>query len=308
MTLAVVCSLAIILIAPVEIHAATWEGLVPCGNYGQKPCNPCYVGELLNGLMNFMMKDLAFPLAGLMLVYAGFRYALSGGNPKNIEAGKKILKNTLIGLFIVIIAFFIVDTAIKTLVGATGTGAKFIDTFGPWNNPFENNPDFCKNYGVLPPPPAGGGVAVVTPPAVVPPAVEGTYSATEARDKLKTEGIIINQNKAECPTGVRYQDVAGGCTSFQGMQKYAIDDAVQLKKDCNCQIVINGAAEKGHSTVGVTHESGRKLDLDLTPGLNSFIEKNCQKKSVPRSDGATEYSCGNDTYAKESNHWDVTFS
>src|SRR3989338_10179442 len=108
MTLAVVCSLAIILIAPVEIHAATWEGLVPCGNYGQKPCNPCYVGELLNGLMNFMMKDLAFPLAGLMLVYAGFRYALSGGNPKNIEAGKKILKNTVIGLFIVIIAFFIV--------------------------------------------------------------------------------------------------------------------------------------------------------------------------------------------------------
>lgn len=114
-------------------------GLVPCGNTGQDPCDPCHAVLLIIRLTNFIVYGLAGPLALLMLMYAGFVFAFSGGSPTRIVAGKTILKNTVIGLLIVVAAFFIVDTAIKVFTGdfksASSGEQSLIKNFGPWNAP-----------------------------------------------------------------------------------------------------------------------------------------------------------------------------
>lgn len=119
------------------------EGIVPCGNPGQPACQPCHVVILVTKLINFGIIYLAVPLAILMFMWAGFRYALSGGSETHIGAAKTILKNTVIGLLIVFGAYFIVDLAIGVLTSSPGgnifSGQKnfinIVAKWGPWNQP-----------------------------------------------------------------------------------------------------------------------------------------------------------------------------
>lgn len=119
---------------PAGFSAAQSPSLVPCGTTNTPPCQPCHFVVLLIRLINFGMKYLAIPLSILMFIWAGFVYAFSGGSPARIEAGKTILKNTVIGLLIVFLAYFAVDTAIKALSGSFQKDG-FIGAFGPWNSP-----------------------------------------------------------------------------------------------------------------------------------------------------------------------------
>lgn len=118
------------------------KGLVPCDTSTTPPCQPCHFVVLLTRLTNYMVTRIAIPIAILMLMYAGFVFALAGGSPNRIAAGKKVLTNTLIGILIVFGAYFIVDTAIKAFTGdfrsISSGGSNFLNLgskFGPWNAP-----------------------------------------------------------------------------------------------------------------------------------------------------------------------------
>ena len=131
-------SLIVIAVAMIVPFSSSAAGLVPCGQEGH-PCTPCDAVLLLIRLTNFMIFTLAGPLALLMFVYAGFVFAFSGGSASRIQAGKDILKRTIIGLLIVMGGYLIVDTTIKIFTGdfrsvASGQ-TKFRDAFGPWNAP-----------------------------------------------------------------------------------------------------------------------------------------------------------------------------
>jgi len=90
------------------------QGLVPCGNEGQNPCDFDYFLILIQSVINFLMFSVASPLAALMFAYAGFKLMTSGGNETAKEDAKKILSSVLFGLFIALSAWLV----IRLIVGA----------------------------------------------------------------------------------------------------------------------------------------------------------------------------------------------
>ena len=55
----------------------------------------------------------------LMIVYGGITMLISGGSSKNVEKGKKIITDAIIGLVIVLTAYILVHFVIDTVLGAT---------------------------------------------------------------------------------------------------------------------------------------------------------------------------------------------
>lgn len=97
------------------------------------------------------------------------------------------------------------------------------------------------------------------------------------------------------------------CTSFDGIRQATIDGAKTLKSASGCALTITGGTEVGHASGTYSHANGYKLDFSLTSCLTSYVQ-NTFTYQGQRSDGAALYrsASGND-YAKEGNHWDVTF-
>ena len=176
----------------------------------------------------------------------------------------------------------------------------------PWNQPFLDK-KACQ--------PAPAGPLSILPPALpsapspgpaAPTPAPSALTAEDARFKLQAAGIDINKN--ECPVGASFQSVPGGCTSLGGVSRIAIDQVVWLKNSCQCAVSVSGGTELGHAEVGITHASGLKLDLNPNSQLDAYILKNTSYTGQ-RSDGAAQYRASNGTiYAKEGNHWDVTFT
>ena len=112
---ALICSilLASFLLA---IPAAQAAGLVPCngavaGN-GLPKCEACHILGLIVNITEFLFKQIALPLAGLMFLVGGIMMMLAAGSETRYKKGKEILVNALFGLVIVLAAFAIVNTLI----------------------------------------------------------------------------------------------------------------------------------------------------------------------------------------------------
>ncbi|MBI4919871.1 hypothetical protein HY838_01095 [Candidatus Azambacteria bacterium] len=274
------------------------KGLVPCGtSYAPHACTVCDFFALAQNIINFMLFIFA-PLATLMAIYIAFIFLLSGGSPAKITDAKEKLRLLVLGIFWVLGSWLVLNTVLNFAVD------KSVFPW-PWNRVV------CE---VAPPP-------VVQPPVSQPPGAgegkfggggtegtagpEGTLTEQEARSTLQNSGITIN--KSACPTGVRYQDVSGGCTSLDGISASTIAQAIQLKNQCNCNFTITGGTELGHAAGAAGHSSRNKLDLGLNPALDQYIQNHSTYIGV-RSDGALQYQTPNGTiYAKEGTHWDVKF-
>lgn len=108
------------------------QGLVPCGGAGQNPCSICDLGILTINVTNFLIKKIAIPLAGLMILVGGLMIMIGSASEERVKVGKKILTNAIIGVIIVFMSWILVDTAIKVLTGSYAQ-RNFFGTFGPWN-------------------------------------------------------------------------------------------------------------------------------------------------------------------------------
>jgi len=102
--------------------------IVPCGAAGD-PCNFCDLFTLVNNIVNFFVKDLAFPLAIVALLYGSVMWITAGGDPGKVEKGRKAITYAIYGIVIVFAAWLIVDTVLKALLeGGVGN----IKGWGPW--------------------------------------------------------------------------------------------------------------------------------------------------------------------------------
>ncbi len=59
-------------------------------------------------------------IAVLLVVYGGFLWMTSAGDPAKVEKAKKVLLNAIIGLIIILLAFVIVSFVIRSIQGVTG--------------------------------------------------------------------------------------------------------------------------------------------------------------------------------------------
>ena len=73
-----------------------------------------FAGGTLGSVIQEALKYI-FPAAGLLLllylIYGGYRYMLSRGDPKSLEQAKGIITTAVIGFIIIFISYWIVQIA-----------------------------------------------------------------------------------------------------------------------------------------------------------------------------------------------------
>ena len=117
-------------------------GLVPCGisKYptplpagspdgavaGAIKC-PCELGHLFimfSRVYTFVLWDIGTPLAGLLVVAGGVLLLISGGDPKRIDLGKRLLWGAFWGIILMFGSWLIIDIVLKA-IGYTGVWNAF---------------------------------------------------------------------------------------------------------------------------------------------------------------------------------------
>src|SRR3990167_6311291 len=89
-------------------------------NFGalENIATPSLGGTTLGTIISLLLTYL-FPLAGLLLflylVFAGFQFLTSGGDPKKVEQAKQRLTNGIIGFIIVFISYWLVQIIARIL-------------------------------------------------------------------------------------------------------------------------------------------------------------------------------------------------
>ncbi|MEK7098780.1 MAG: hypothetical protein AAB908_02665 [Patescibacteria group bacterium] len=116
---------------PLFVFGQTGAGLpkqiVPCKGVD---CTVCDLATLAQNVINTGIFIFIF-LAALLFAYAGFLYLTNEALDKQSEA-RKIFGNVAIGLVVLLAAWLVVDTLMKSVLGGD---------FGPWN-------DICRAVGI----------------------------------------------------------------------------------------------------------------------------------------------------------------
>ncbi len=106
--------------------------LVPCGLTDPvtgkltSQCQFCHLIELIQRVINFIVVQLAAPVATLLFAWAGIRLVTQAGNEEARKQAKQLLKDVLIGFLWVLLAWSAVIAVLNILVKTSDmpTGAE----------------------------------------------------------------------------------------------------------------------------------------------------------------------------------------
>lgn len=115
--------LSVLLLLPIVALAKEASGLIPCGNTppggGPVPldqqCDFIDLMKAIQGVLNFIIYQLATPIAVFMFAFAGFKLVTSEGSTSAKDLAKKIFTNTLIGYAVMLSAFLIMKLIFSML-------------------------------------------------------------------------------------------------------------------------------------------------------------------------------------------------
>jgi hypothetical protein len=93
--------------------AASAAGLVPCNG---PDCEACDLVKLGQNVINFLI-EISAAVGALMFAIGGFMMVTSGGDSGKVKTATGIMTNVVIGFIILLAAWLIVDTVMKTFVG-----------------------------------------------------------------------------------------------------------------------------------------------------------------------------------------------
>ncbi|MBI3952629.1 MAG: hypothetical protein HY336_01580 [Candidatus Doudnabacteria bacterium] len=104
----------------------TRAAIVPCGGQSQDPCTLPILINTVARIINFLLS-WAWLVATLFLLWSAWGMVTAGGNSEKINEAKSTLSNAIIGFFLVMTAFLLLNL-IVSLVSGSGmprTGALF---------------------------------------------------------------------------------------------------------------------------------------------------------------------------------------
>jgi len=107
----ILASLVFALIAYTPVVYAA--GLVPCT--GKDPCKLNQILVVIERIIDFLIKGVIIPLAGLSILIAGLYYLSGAITPANKEKAKSILWTVLGGLVLALAASLIVGAILDAL-------------------------------------------------------------------------------------------------------------------------------------------------------------------------------------------------
>jgi hypothetical protein len=105
----------------------TTTGLAQLAQCSGTDCSACNVVHLANGFIKWLI-GFTFILFTILLFVAGVRMVTSGGNSHAVEESKGSFVNAIIGLIIILSAWLIVDTIMRSLVGTPGHEGQLISS------------------------------------------------------------------------------------------------------------------------------------------------------------------------------------
>jgi hypothetical protein len=118
-------AVSIVLSVAGNAYAAGFVQIVPDSCNQRGGCQSvCDIAQLAQNVLNDGIF-IAVVLSAILFAYAGFQYVTAGGNEGKTGNAKKLFTDVIIGLVIILAAWLIVDTIMKTFTG---------DKFGPWNS------------------------------------------------------------------------------------------------------------------------------------------------------------------------------
>jgi len=95
-----------------------------CSDYKNVPCTFCHFFVMLDGIIDFALINIVFPLAILLFVVGGALFIFSAGDPGRVTQGKTIMKGVVIGLVIILGAWLVVNTFFNLIGVAEWTGLR----------------------------------------------------------------------------------------------------------------------------------------------------------------------------------------
>ncbi|MWA15992.1 hypothetical protein E5671_43600 [Streptomyces sp. BA2] len=155
--------------------------------------------------------------------------------------------------------------------------------------------------------------------AVVPASAMSASSASGAAASGERAAAVTKISHADATNrfraaGIKWTSSGGcsdrqrpNCTSFEQLNLNTARGAVTLDSASGCALTITGGTEVGHASGTYSHWNGYKLDFSPTTCVSNYITRNFTR-IADRGDGAKQYKSGSgNIYARESNHWDVTY-
>lgn len=113
--ISIIATFFLMLMISVPIFFVSADGLVPCGGSGQNPCSVNDFFVLINNVINFLLFNIATPLAALTFAVAGWMYLTAGGDTGKIKQAHELFKNVAIGFIIALSAWLIVKAILLGL-------------------------------------------------------------------------------------------------------------------------------------------------------------------------------------------------
>src|SRR3989344_5479671 len=98
------------------------QGLVPCGNPGQDPCNTCFAFKLLHNVIQYGFLYILLPATAIAFLIGGVLMLTAAGNETQVTRARSILWNTIIGILIAFASWVIVNTIISTIASGQVNG------------------------------------------------------------------------------------------------------------------------------------------------------------------------------------------
>lgn len=92
---------------------ASAAGIVPCGGVD---CNICHLFQGVSNIIDFLLKNIAFPLGVVAILYGGFMMMTSGGSEERVKKGRTALEFAVYGIIIAFAGWLIIDTILTSLV------------------------------------------------------------------------------------------------------------------------------------------------------------------------------------------------
>ena len=113
-------TLVIVLVSGLFLFAANYAqaDLVKCG--GPAPEAPCTIPDLIKtvvAIINFLLS-WAWLVSTLFIVWSGWNMLDTGGNEENIATAKTSFKQAVIGFFLIMASFVLINFIVSILFGS----------------------------------------------------------------------------------------------------------------------------------------------------------------------------------------------
>jgi hypothetical protein len=108
--------LGMILVANFNFATAQNTGLIQCGNHGEPTCTIRDLISTIKRLINFLLS-WAWLVAVVFIAWSAWEMINAGGNPQALAKAKTGLSNAIIGFFLVLASFLLLNMIIFFMTG-----------------------------------------------------------------------------------------------------------------------------------------------------------------------------------------------